>query len=138
MAENKTKESDDSVIDFLNSITHEKRRKDALVIYEIMQGISKKPAKMWGKTIIGFDRYKYEYESGRKGEFFKIGFSPRKQSLSLYFMNGFQKNTELIGKLGKHKTSKACLYINKIEDIDLEVLKLLIQESYDYMSAKYD
>lgn len=130
-------ETDDSVQNFLNAVKHPKRQKDALAIYQIMKSVSQQSAKMWGKSIIGFGRYKYEYKSGRKGEFFKIGFSPRKQAISIYFMNGFYENTELLNKLGKFKTSKACLYINKVEDINLDILRLLIQDSYDYMTSKY-
>lgn len=137
MAANKTTETKNSVVDFLNAIDNPKRKQDAFAIFELMNDISKVPARMWGSSIVGYDLYKYNFKNGKPAEFFKIGFSPRKQAVTLYFMNDFQKNQELIAKLGKYKISKACLYINKIEDVDLSVLKSLIIESYEYMTAKY-
>ena len=95
------------------------------------------PPKMWGDTIIGFGSYHYKYASGREGDWFITGFSPRKQNLTIYIMNGFDRYTELMSQLGKYKTSKSCLYIKKMEDIDLEILSNLINESVKYMVKKY-
>ena len=88
---------------------------------------------MWGPTIVGFGSYHYKYESGREGDWFKTGFSPRKTSLTLYIMPGFNRYDELMQKLGKHKTGQSCLYINKLEDVDMDVLRELVKLSYDYM-----
>ncbi|NNC94754.1 MAG: DUF1801 domain-containing protein [Chitinophagales bacterium] len=122
MAELKTKKNDASVVAFLDSVNDEKRKKDAIAILAILKKVTKEEPKMWGGSLIGFGEYHYKYESGREGDWFRIGFSPRKQSLVLYIMSGFDKYDELLSKLGKYKTGKACLYINKLEDINLEVL----------------
>jgi hypothetical protein len=101
-----------------------------------MKKITKEEPKMWGPSIIGFGSYHYKYASGREGDFFLTGFSPRKQSLTLYIISGFKRYDELMKKLGKHKTVKSCLYINKLEDVNLKVLKQLITESVKYMKKK--
>ena len=101
-----------------------------------MKKITKEEPKMWGPSIIGFGSYHYKYASGREGDFFLTGFSPRKQSLTLYIISGFKRYDELMKKLGKHKTGSSCLYINKLEDIDMKVLKELITESVKYMKTK--
>lgn len=136
-AQNKTTETEASVEDFLNALTDEKKKTDAFKILRIMKAITKKPAKMWGTSIIGFDVYHYKYESGREGDFMKVGFSPRAQNLTLYIMPGFDRYEELLKSLGKYKTGKSCLYIKKLEDIDEQVLKTLIAESFEYMTKKY-
>lgn len=94
-----------------------------------MQEITGEPPKMWGPTMIGFGEYRFKYESGREGDWFLSGFAPRKANLVLYIMGGFQGHEDLMAKLGKHKTGKSCLYVNKLEDIDLKVLRQLIQKS---------
>jgi len=99
--------------------------------------MGKKP-KMWGGSIVGFGEYHYVYASGQEGDWPVTSFSPRKTSLSLYIMAGFDNYGPLMEKLGKHKTGKSCLYVNKLEDIDLEVLKTLIAESKNYMESKYE
>ena len=137
MKENKTKLNDSSVMDFLNSVENEKRKSDALIVLDLMKKLTKEEPKMWGSSLVGFGTYHYKYESGREGDFFLTGFSPRKQSLTLYIMNGFERYDKLMSQLGKYKTGKSCLYINKLEDIDLEVLQKLIVESVDYMKNKY-
>ncbi len=138
MAELKTKLNDASVQKFLNSISDEKKRKDCLTILELMKKITKSEPKMWGSSIVGFGTYHYKYESGREGDWFLTGFSPRKQNLTLYIMSGFNKYDELMKKLGKYKTGKSCLYINSLEDVDKKVLKDLITESFKYMSKRYN
>jgi nucleoid DNA-binding protein len=129
MAELKTKVNEASVEDFLSNIPDEKKRKDAFEVLELMQDITKQPAKMWGSNIVGFGTYKYKGKSGREGEWFVTGFSPRKQNLTLYFSGGFEQHDDLMEQLGKYKTGKSCLYLNKLEDIKLSVLKKLIKAS---------
>lgn len=136
--ENKTTETEASVDDFLNSVADEKKRADCFEVKAMMERLTGMPAKMWGPAIIGFGSYHYKYDSGREGDFLKIGFSPRAQNLTLYIMPGFGKYEELMEKLGKYKTGKSCLYLKKLEDVDKAVLEELIHESYTYMSDKYD
>ncbi|MBF8269101.1 MAG: hypothetical protein HW386_810 [Gammaproteobacteria bacterium] len=138
MAETKTKPTDASVTDFLDRVKNEQKRQDAYTLLRLMKTITRKQPKMWGPSIIGFDKYHYRYESGREGDICMIGFSPRSQALTLYLMSGFTSYKELLKKLGKHKISKACLYINKLADIDLDVLQEIIKASYRYTKKKYD
>lgn len=125
----KTKVNDTSVAGFLNSVTDEQKRKDSFEILKIMKQITKEEPKMWGSSIVGFGSYHYKGASGREGDWLLTGFSPRKQSLTLYLMGGFNAHTDLLKKLGKHKTSVGCLYIKKLEDVDVKVLKELIKKS---------
>ena len=136
MAELKTKPNKLSVEKFLNSIKDEKKKADSFKVLELMKKITKEEPVMWGPSIVGFGKYHYKYASGREGEFFVTGFSPRKQNLTLYIMSGFKKYDGLMKKLGKYKTGSSCLYINKLEDVDLKVLKSLITESVKYMKNK--
>lgn len=131
MSENKTKETTASVEEFLNSVESDRKKKDSFEILEMMKEITGLEPKMWGKSLIGFGNYHYKYESGREGDWFRVGFSPRKANISLYLIYGFTKYEELINKLGKHKTGKGCLYVNKLDDIDRDVLKELIETSYN-------
>ena len=131
MAELKTKINDASVEAFLNGIEDEKKREDSFAILELMKKITGAEPKMWGASIIGFGNYRYKYQSGREGDWFVTGFSPRKQNLTLYIMTAFSRCGELLAKLGKHKTGKSCLYINKIEDVDIDVLTELIEISVE-------
>ncbi len=135
MAELKTKPSEQSVEAFLNRVEDEKKRQDCLTILEIMKQITKAEPKMWGTSMVGFGTYPYKYESGREGDWFVAGFSPRKQNLTLYIMAGFSRYDGLLSKLGKFKTGKSCLYIKKIEDVDLPTLKELIKQSVAYVST---
>jgi hypothetical protein len=134
---NKTQANENSVADFLEKVEPQKRKEDAFTLLKIMEEISGEKAKMWGDSIIGYGTYHYKYESGREGDFLRIGFSPRKTALSLYIMSGFSSYEQLMKKLGKHKTGKACLYIKKLEDVDLAVLKELMKASLEYMKEKY-
>ncbi len=136
MAELKTKVNEASVNKFLNSVADKQKREDSYVILELMKKITKCEPKMWGSSIVGFGSYHYKYESGREGDICLIGFSPRKQNLTLYIMSGFSKYGDLMKKLGKYKTGKACLYINKLDDIDIKVLKELINESVKTLKNK--
>jgi hypothetical protein len=122
MAELKTKPNDASVIKFLESVEHPQKKKDSFTLLEMMKNVTGAEPIMWGGSIIGFGNYHYKYASGREGDWFQIGFSPRKQSLTLYLMGGLTHQAELLPKLGNHKTGKGCLYINKLSDVDLAVL----------------
>jgi hypothetical protein len=133
MAELKTKQTDESVTAFLNNIADEQKRKDAFAISKIMQTATKSPPKMWGSSIVGFGTYRYKYASGREGDWMLVGFSPRKQNLTLYIMAGFEQYGALLKKLGKYKTAKSCLYINRLDDIDLPTLKELVKQSVKHM-----
>ena len=135
--QNKTTENDEDVIAFLASVENNKRREDCAAVVKIMQEISGHPPKMWGKSIIGFGSYHYVYDSGREGDMCLTGVSPRKQSLTMYIMGGFDAHDELMTKLGKFKTGKACLYVNKLEDIHIPTLKKVIKASLKYMKMKY-
>jgi len=129
MAELKTKKNEASVEKFLGSIAESKKRNDCYSILDLMKNATNEEPKMWGSSIVGFGDYHYKYESGREGDYFVTGFSPRKQNLTLYFMSGFGERNELLKKLGKFKTGKGCLYINKLEDVNMKVLKELITKS---------
>ncbi|GAA4354271.1 DUF1801 domain-containing protein [Kangiella marina] len=131
-ADNKTKPNDQSVGDFLNRIEHDQKRADSFEILKLMQEVTKEEPRMWGDSIIGFGEYHYTYASGREGDWFLVGFSPRKQNLTLYIMAGMNRYPDLLEKLGKHKASKSCLYINKLEDVDKKVLKQMLRKSAAY------
>jgi hypothetical protein len=136
MAELKTKKNKASVKQFLHQVENPKRREDAFVVLELMTKITGAEPNMWGPSIIGFGQYHYKYASGRENDWFLTGFSPRKQSLTLYIMIGFKKYHDMLSRLGKYKTGKSCLYINKLEDINIQVLKELISASVQYLSTK--
>jgi hypothetical protein len=133
----KTKVNDVSVEGFLNKVEDEKKRNDAFEVLKLMKEVTGEKPKMWGPSIVGFGTYRYKYASGQEGDWMITGFSPRKTSLTLYIMPGFSRYEELMQKLGKYKTGKSCLYINKLTDVDLDILKTLIKESVDYMKEKY-
>ncbi len=127
MAELKTKKTEASVDDFLNFIEDEQKRKDCFEIAKMMEKATKQKPKMWGPSIVGFGEYHYIYASGHEGDMCRIGFSPRKQNITLYIMQVV--DSPLFKKLGKFKTSKACLYIKKLADVDTKVLQELINEA---------
>lgn len=129
MAELKTKLNDASVTDFLNKIKNEDQRKDSFEILKIMQQVTKQEPKMWGSSIIGFGNVHLKYASGRELDWFTLGFSPRKANMSLYLTGGLESYTDLLAKLGKHKTGGGCLYITKLKDVDIKVLKEIIKQS---------
>ena len=136
MAELKTKLNNASVIDFINSVEDENKREFAFTILEMMKKITKTEPKMWRPSIIGFGTYHYKYASGREGDWMLVGFSPRKQAMTLYIMAGFSRYEELLSKLGKFKTGKSCLYIKKADDVDLKVLKELVTQSVKFIKNK--
>lgn len=129
MAELKTKENNASVKKFIDAVPDEQVRKDCYAIIDMMKAATKCEPKMWGTAIVGFDSYHYIYDSGREGDMCLIGFSPRKQNITLYLMLGLHEDPALMKKLGKHKTGKGCLYINSLEDVDVKALKTLIKNS---------
>ena len=131
----KTKLNDEGVTDFLNTIEDERKRKDAFGVLEIMKQATGLLPKMWGSSIIGFGSYHYKYESGHEGDMCIVGFSPRKQNIVLYAMQN--SNNELLQKLGKYKTGKGCLYINKLEDVNADVLKEIIKRCFEEKVKKY-
>ncbi|MBX2969812.1 MAG: DUF1801 domain-containing protein [Cyclobacteriaceae bacterium] len=126
-AELKTKKNTASVKTFLQSVMDTQMREDCNTVAELMSSITKSNPKMWGATIVGFGEYHYKYESGREGDWFLCGFSPRKQALTLYLMGGLESQKDLLEKLGKFKIGKSCLYIKRLADVDMKVLKALIQ-----------
>jgi len=136
MSELKTKRNDRSVEEFLSSVENPKRKSDAFEILELMQEVTGERPMMWGKSLVGFGSYDYKYASGKSGSWFLTGFSPRKQSMTLYIMPGFEQYEELMSNLGKYKTGKSCLYVNKLEDVDMTVLRELVKLSADQMRNK--
>lgn len=137
MSQNKTQPTAVSAAGFLSAVEHEQRREDGKVLLEMMRRITGEEPVMWGPSIVGFGRYHYKYESGREGNHFLTGFSPRKASLSVYIMPGFSEQADLMARLGKHKTGRSCLYINKLADVDLTVLEELVTKSVAWMRARY-
>jgi len=137
MAENKTKPTPQKVSEFIAGIEDKVKRDNCRELMKLMSGITGNRAKMWGSSIVGYGKYHYKYESGREGDFFLTGFSPRKQALTIYIISGFSINPELMEKLGKYKTGKSCLYIKKLDDLNREVLAQLIDESVVYIRKKY-
>ncbi len=133
---NKTKPEKTDVNTFLESVEPIKRKDQARVLNEIFKEATGEEPVLWGTNIVGYGTYHYIYESGREGDSVRAGFSPRKAKISLYIMGDHERYKKLFDKLGKYKTGKSCVYINKLEDIDVEVLKKLIKESYDYIGAK--
>ncbi len=129
MAELKTKQTDASVEKFISSVPDKQKQQDCRTIVGLMQAATKAPPKMWGSAIVGFGNVHLKYESGRELDWFPIGFSPRKQNLTLYLLGGFEPHTALLKKLGKYKTGKGCLYINRLDEVDLPTLKKIIQAS---------
>ena len=130
MAENKTQKTEISVEAFFKTFGDEALVEDCKKIVNLMQSVSKSEPKMWGSAIIGFGDVHYKYASGREADWFRVGFSPRKQQISLYIL-GAVKNKDLLVKLGKYKTGKGCLYIKKLSDVDDKILKQLIKYSCD-------
>ena len=135
MSEQKTKKTKASVVEFLKRVEDPQRRADCKRIAKMMREATGNRAAMWGDSIVGFGEYSYTYASGRSGTWPITGFSPRKNDLSLYIMSGFEAYDSLLAKLGKHKTGKSCLYINKLEDVDMDVLKELVVASVAHMRA---
>lgn len=136
-ADLKTKPNSKSVEAFINAVPNEQRRKDAKTALALMKKWTGLKPKMWGPSIIGFGSYHYKYESGREGDMCMTGFSPRASSIVFYVMGGAPEGDPLFKKLGKHKTGKSCLYVNRLDDIDLGVLEKIIRQSVVYMRKTY-
>lgn len=133
MSENKTRPTNQDVIEFLNKVENNTRREDSFVLLAMMAEVTGEDAVMWGSSIVGFGSHHYKYESGREGDMPNVGFSPRKNSMTLYIMPGFEEYDAMLADLGKHKVGKACLYINKLEDVDDHILRSLIKQAYEHM-----
>ncbi len=133
----KTVETDTDVNAFIDSIENTRRREDAGRLLELLGEITREPPRMWGSSIVGFGSYHYKYASGREGDSPRVGFSPRKQNLAVYIMPGFADFGELLAKLGKHRTGKSCLYLNKLDDVDVDVLEEILRESVAEMKRRY-
>jgi hypothetical protein len=138
MTQNKTRPNSASVTTFLDSVEDETKKQDSYRLIDIMKEITGEEPVMWGPSIIGFGSYHYKYDSGREGDMLLTGFSPRKQNLSLYIMAGFSKYESLMQELGKYKTGKSCLYIKRLSDVNIDVLKQLIKASFDHYNNKYN
>jgi hypothetical protein len=137
MAELKTKATEQTAESFIEKIPDEKVQQDCHGLIKLMKKVTGSKPKMWGSSIIGFGQYHYKYESGHEGDMCMVGFSPRKANFSLYIMGGLEKQQALMKKLGKHKASKGCVYIKKLEDVDLKVLESMVKNAVDYIKKKY-
>ena len=131
MAELKTKENNASVSAFLKSIPDPQRRTDALAVAAMMKAVTKAEPRMWGTSVVGYGAQHYKYHSGREGRWFRAGFSPRKDTLTLYITSSFEQYPDLMAKLGKYRTGKSCLHIRRLTDVDMKVLKQLIARSLE-------
>ncbi|WP_411334355.1 DUF1801 domain-containing protein [Metabacillus indicus] len=133
----KTKETDHSVVEFIEGVESPKKREDAYRLLDLFTETTGYEAKMWGPSIIGFGSYHYKYPTGHEGDAPLVGFSPRKAKISLYFATGDPDREELLKHFGKHTSGKACVYINKLADVDEEVLKQLIVQSVSFLEKTY-
>ncbi len=138
MADNKTQQTAASVDEFLASVEDETRREDARTLLELMREVTGEEAVMWGPSIVGFGHQQMVYDRGREVDWFHVGFSPRKQSLTLYIMDGFDEYEGLLSRLGKHSTGKSCLYVKRLDDVDTEVLTDLIGKSVAQVRSMAD
>ena len=137
MAELKTKMTSASAAKFIAGIEDEQMRRECQTLNKLLRRITEKPPKMWGESIVGYGSYHYKYASGREGDWFIAGFSPRKQNLTIYVMAGFSQHKKLLDKLGKHKLGKCCLYLKRLDDLDPEVLEELLTCSVEFMQKNY-
>lgn len=135
--EAKMKETDANVVEFIEAVENPKKREDAYKLLEIFEQTSGYPAKMWGPSIIGFGTYHYKYASGHEGDAPLVGFSPRKAKISLYFATGDTTREEALKRFGKYTAGKSCVYINKVDDIDVDVLKEMITQSIAFLQEIY-
>lgn len=136
MSEPKTKRNDSDVKAYLEAVPNKRRREDALVLLDLMSEVTGERAEMWGGSIVGFGSYHFVYASGREGDWPLTGFAPRKQSMTLYIMPGFEHYDDLLARLGKHKLGASCLYINKLADVDMGVLRELVARSVAHMRVQ--
>ena len=137
MSSSKTTETTASVEDFINAVENDQKRKDSQELIAMMRKITGAEPRMWGASLVGFDQYHYKYASGREGDFFITGFSPRKTALTVYIMPGFEDYEEKMARLGPHKTGKSCLYLKNLDAVDRGVLEEIIRDSVEAMRKKY-
>jgi hypothetical protein len=137
MAKNKTSETVASVTEFINAVTDATKRADSHQLIKLLEEQTGHPAKMWGLSIVGFGSYHYKYESGHEGDAPLVGFSPRSSAITLYLYCPEERKGELLQQLGKHKAGKGCIYIKKLSDVNVDVLKEMISESIKYIRSKY-
>lgn len=137
MYEAKMKENEDSVLDFIEKVEQTKKKEDAYKLLEIFEDASGFKAKMWGTSIIGFGSYHYKYKSGHEGDAPLVGFSPRKAKISLYILTGDLEKDGILKELGKHTSGKACVYINKLDDINIDIMKKMIKQSIEFINEIY-
>ncbi|MYF70911.1 MAG: DUF1801 domain-containing protein [Proteobacteria bacterium] len=137
MSQRKTMQNSADVNAFLDAVENPRRRSDAKQLLALMRKVTGAPPKMWGPGIVGFGKYHYRYASGREGESLRVGFSPRKQNLVIYIMPGFSDYGEILEQLGKFRTGRSCLYVNKLDDVDLVLLEQLVRESFREMKHRY-
>ena len=137
MAENKTRRTDASVPDFLDSVPDPQRREDARKLCTTMGRLTGEPPYMYGPTIVGFGRCRYKYDSGREGDMPRLAFSPRAKELVLYVVDDFPRYRHLMDRLGRHRTGKSCLYVKRLADVDESVLEALMIEALEDMKARY-
>jgi len=135
MSENKTQPTKASVEAFVEAVDGDDRRRDCRALVDLMREVTGEEPRMWGESMVGFGQYHYKYASGREGDWFVTGFSPRKRDLTLYLMAGFDGREDLLARLGKHKTGKACLYIKRLADVDEGVLRELVEDSFRRMQS---
>lgn len=128
-----TSDSSADVDGFIDGIADDARREDSRTLLELMRQVTGEEPKMWGSSMVGFGSYHYRYESGREGDFFKVGFSPRKANITLYLLSGMVAYDDLLARLGPHKTGKSCIYVKRIGDLDHDVLTALIQRSVNHI-----
>lgn len=138
MAELKTKMNEGDIVEFLNGVDDEERRKDCFKLLELFEHLTNEIPIMWGTSIVGFGSYHYKYESGREGDWFLTGFSPRKQNLTIYITAGFREYDDIMKNLGKYTTGSSCLYVKKLSDIDIDRLKTLVEKSVTYVKKRYE
>ena len=137
MSENKTQATTQSVADFIAAVEHPTRRADAVALDAMFRDITGWQPRMWGPSMIGYGAYHYTYDSGRSGDFLATGFSPRKSNMSIYIMPGYADFSDILARLGKHKIGKSCLYINKLADVDMNVLQELVRAGLKDLGAKW-
>ena len=136
-ASNKTQPTKQTPASFIQSVEHPVRQADGRFLLDWFAKVTDMPAVMWGGSIVGYGRYHYDYDSGRSGDSMITGFSPRKSALSIYIMPGYQDLSDYLDQLGKHKIGKSCLYVNKLSDIDLDVLESIVRHGVGYMKENY-
>ncbi|MCW4461665.1 DUF1801 domain-containing protein [Sphingomonas sp. BT-65] len=137
MAEIKTKPTEISAAEFIDAVENPIRREEAKAVCAMMERVTGEPPRMWGPSIVGFGSYHYKYDSGHEGTMCRLGFSPRKAQLVLYVLTGAAGEDQQLAKLGKHKTGKSCLYINKLAEVDMAVLEDMVRDTLAYMDEKY-